>query len=157
MVMSGGTVQQSGPVLEVLNRPANEEVARIVGIETLQPGRVVGVSNGLATVAVGSATVLALSPATPAQQVLVAIRAEDVVLTEGPQSISSARNRLPGLVKTIHSELNMTCVELDCGFALKALVTRQAVEELRLEPGAAVVAWVKAPHVHLIHSSEQGT
>ena len=54
VVMSGGTVLQSGPVLEVFNRPANADVARIVRVETIQPGRVMSVSDGLATVAVGA-------------------------------------------------------------------------------------------------------
>lgn len=38
IVMSGGAVRQSGPMLEVFNRPADAEVAKIVGVETLQPG-----------------------------------------------------------------------------------------------------------------------
>jgi len=41
-------------------------------------------------------------------------------------------------------------VELDCGFALAALLTKQACEELALQPGVGVVALVKAPHIHLI-------
>jgi molybdate transport system ATP-binding protein len=41
---------------------------------------------------------------------------------------------------------------LDCGFPLKALITRQALEELQLQPGTRLTAWVKAPQVHLIAS-----
>jgi molybdopterin-binding protein len=33
---------------------------------------------------------------------------------------------------------------------LKALLTRQACDELALKAGAAVVALIKAPHIHLI-------
>jgi molybdate transport system ATP-binding protein len=41
-------------------------------------------------------------------------------------------------------------VELDCGFTLIALLTRQAGDEMGLKPGDRVVALVKAPHIHLI-------
>ena len=41
-------------------------------------------------------------------------------------------------------------IDLDCGFPLVAMLTRQACEELDLQPGARVVALVKAPQVHLI-------
>jgi molybdate transport system ATP-binding protein len=41
-------------------------------------------------------------------------------------------------------------VELDCGFTLTALLTKQACEELSLKSGNEVVALVKAPHIHLI-------
>jgi molybdate transport system ATP-binding protein len=150
VVMSGGTTVQSGLMLEVFNHPANAEVARIVGIETLQPGRVVAVSDGLATVEVGTARLFALPPAGPMGHVYVGIRAEDVVLTNSSESASSARNRLPAVVKSLHIDAPMVRVELDCGFPLRALITRQAVEELKLQAGVQITAWVKAPHVHVI-------
>jgi molybdopterin-binding protein len=39
---------------------------------------------------------------------------------------------------------------VDCGFALNALVTRPACDELHLAEGVEVVAAVKATAVHLI-------
>ncbi len=41
-------------------------------------------------------------------------------------------------------------VEVNCGFALSVLLTKQACEEMALKDGDRVVALVKAPHVHLI-------
>jgi molybdopterin-binding protein len=41
-------------------------------------------------------------------------------------------------------------VTVDCGFALTALVTRQAAQDLALQPGTPVTATVKASAVHLI-------
>jgi molybdate transport system ATP-binding protein len=150
VVMSGGTTVQNGPMLEVFNHPANAEVARIVGIETLQPGRIVAVSDGLATLEVGTAWLFALPPPGSNRHVYVGIRAEDVILTNTSESASSARNRLPAVVRSLHVAAPMVRVELDCGFPLRALITRQAVEELRLQAGTQITAWVKAPHVHLI-------
>jgi molybdate transport system ATP-binding protein len=150
VAMSGGRIQQSGPVLSVFNHPANAEVARIVGIQTLQPGRVVDVRDGLATVEVGTATLFGLALPRPCRDVLVGIRAEDVVLTAGVEKTTSARNRLPAVVESLHVEVPLVRVELDCGFPLRALITRQAVEELDLQLGTRLTALVKAPHVHLM-------
>jgi molybdate transport system ATP-binding protein len=150
VVMSAGQVQQSGPLLSVFNQPANPDVARIVGIETLQPGLLLEVNDGLATVRVGAAKIIALAPARELRDVLVCIRAEDVVLTRDTGEASSARNRFPATVESLHAGVPLMRVDLDCGFPLKALITRQAAEELRLQPGTRLAAWVKAPHVHLI-------
>jgi molybdate transport system ATP-binding protein len=150
VVMSGGTTVQSGPMLEVFNHPANADVARIVGIETVQPGRILDVSDGLATVEVGTARLFTLPPPGSIRHVYIGIRAEDVILTNTLESASSARNRLPAVVTSLQVNAPMVQVELDCGFPLRALITRQAVEELRLQAGTQITAWVKAPHVHVI-------
>jgi molybdopterin-binding protein len=62
----------------------------------------------------------------------------------------SARNHLPAVVKSLASEGPLMRVELDCGFLLAALLTKQACEELALQRGVKVVALVKAPHIQLI-------
>jgi molybdopterin-binding protein len=80
----------------------------------------------------------------------VCIQAEDVILLKGGDSPSSARNHLPAVVKSVTRDDRLMRVELDCGFALTALLTKQACEELALQPGNRVVALVKAPHIHLI-------
>ena len=48
-------------------------------------------------------------------------------------------------------------VELDCGFALVALITAQSARELELNPGDAMCAIVKATSVHVAaHSGDAG-
>ncbi len=42
----------------------------------------------------------------------------------------------------------MLRIQLDCGFPLSALLTRQACEELDLREGNLIAALVKAPNVH---------
>jgi molybdate transport system ATP-binding protein len=41
-------------------------------------------------------------------------------------------------------------VELNCGFNLAALITRQACDEMALKSGDRIMALVKAPNIHLI-------
>jgi molybdate transport system ATP-binding protein len=150
VVMSGGAVRQSGPVLDVFNRPLDAEVAHIVHMETLQPGRVVAVRDGLATVEVGTARIIALAPPSEVREVVVCVRGEDVIVQRGDGVVSSVRNRLAGRVVAVHPGSPLTRVELDVGFPLFALVTRPACEELGLHPGVIVTALIKAPAVHLI-------
>lgn len=152
VVLVNGKVAQIGRVEDVFNRPANLQVAGLVGVETVQPGRIVGSGNGLAQVAVGSAILSAFEPAFSSNsgEVFVCIRAEDVILMKGPDVPSSPRNHIPGMVRSIAREGPLMRVELDCGFPLNALLTKQACQELELSVSDAVIALVKAPHVHLI-------
>lgn len=152
VVMDQGRVLQQGPVREVFSRPANLAVARIVAVETVQPGRVVESADGLVTVAVGAVKPTALAAELPSRvsEVYVCIRAEDVILMPQEHSQSSARNCLPATIRVITREGPMMRIELDCGFALTALLTRQACEELSLKPGERLFALVKAPQIHVI-------
>src|SRR5207253_357257 len=91
--VSGGQQQRVA-----LARPAGLAVARIVGTETVQPGQIVAVVDGLATIQVGRAKVAAVAPATPEREVFVCIRGEDVALQRGEVGDTSPRNRLAGVV-----------------------------------------------------------
>ncbi len=152
-VIADGRLLQHGPVAEVFRRPANDAVARIVGVETVLPGRLLGGDGALAAVEVGGVRLHGLADQLPAgtEAVLVSIRAEDVMLVrDGDAAGTSARNRWRGTVTAVIDEGVLVRVELDCGFPLVARLTRQAAAELALVPGVSVTALVKAPSVHLI-------
>jgi molybdopterin-binding protein len=60
----------------------------------------------------------------------------------------SARNRFPGVVTSVEIEGVIALVEIEAGpHRVTAAVTRDAVEELRLEPGVKATAMVKATSV----------
>jgi molybdopterin-binding protein len=60
----------------------------------------------------------------------------------------SARNRFPGVVRSVEVDGVMALVELEAGpFRITAAVTRDAVEELGLGEGVEAVATVKATSV----------
>ena len=152
-VLSDGRLLQHGSVAEVFRQPANPEVARIVGVETVQPARVVEVRDGLATVVLGQVRLTALAADLPpdATTVLVSIRAEDVILLKDAGAVqTSARNRLTGTVRAIMAAGPTLRIELDCGFPLVAVLTRQSADELGLAVGDRLGALVKAPNIHLI-------
>jgi len=152
-VLCQGRIVQSGTGPEVINQPVNEFVAGFVGMETVLPGRVTAIGNGLCRVAVTGLEVEAAGAIGPSEEVLVCVRPEHVTLALHAATDSSARNRFPGTVTRIVPRGPFFKVELDCGFRLAALVTPRSVEELALAPGVAVVASFKATSVHLIHCS----
>lgn len=60
----------------------------------------------------------------------------------------SARNRLVGLVTRVVADGVMAQVEMQCGpHRIVSLMSREAAEELQLEPGSQAVAVVKATTV----------
>jgi molybdopterin-binding protein len=60
----------------------------------------------------------------------------------------SARNRFPGVVRSVEMDGVMALVELEAGpFRVTAAITRDAVEELGLAEGVAATATVKATSV----------
>ena len=151
VVFDEGRIRQSGPVEKVFSKPADLAVARIVGVDTVERARIVAVSDGLATVQIGPAQLVASAPAGLNWEVYVCIHAGDVILDKGaPLSQNSARNQLAGRVKALDREGEMVRVSLDCGFPLKALVTNQACQELVLREGEHVIALLKASAIHLV-------
>ena len=152
-VMSEGTILQVGVPQEVFSRPANESVAQIVGIETVVQGQVRDYAQGLATVQVNGIAMKALAVEGIGPSVYVCIRAEDVVLEQAGSGLTSARNHLAGRVVDILPQGLMVQVKIDCGFPLTAVITRGAVEDLRLAPGASVITAIKAGSVHLVSCS----
>ncbi len=78
------------------------------------------------------------------QRVSVRIRPEDVLICADPPGRVSARNVLAGHVAAIKPMGELATVTVNVGFALDALVTKRAVQELRLRRRAAVYAVIKA-------------
>jgi molybdopterin-binding protein len=66
----------------------------------------------------------------------------------------SARNRFPGVVKSVEQDGIMALVEIEAGpFLVTAAVTRDSIEELGLAPGVEAVATVKATSVMVSRES----
>jgi molybdate transport system ATP-binding protein len=150
-VLADGRFLQRGAVADVFNRPANLDVARLVGMDTVLSCEVVGSENGLATLAAGTVRLTAMADQLPEgnMHVHVCIRAEDVVLSPDMAGRTSSRNHLVGVIESMTSEGPLVRVDVECGFRLAALLTRQSCEELRLARGSNVTALVKVSQVHV--------
>jgi molybdate transport system ATP-binding protein len=152
IVMHDGRMIQHGPVDEVFSKPMSLDVADVLAVETIHPGEIVSVSEGIATVNVCGVILQALSGDLPPEtrEVFVCIRAEDVSLGAAGSQLSSARNRLDCVVTEWSREGPLVRVDLDCGFPLSALLTPQSSEELGLAAGSRAIASIKAPKIHLM-------
>lgn len=66
----------------------------------------------------------------------------------GPMTRESARNRFVGLVTRVVRDTVMAQVEMQCGpYRVVSLMSREAADELGLEPGVTAVASVKSTNV----------
>lgn len=151
-VMIDGAIRQTGPVREVFRHPTDARVAESVGVENILPAEIVGRERGLLTLAViafGGVRIQCVDNGETGAG-LACIRAEDIAVTREAHLESSARNRIPALVRSVTLEGPLARVELDCGFPLVALVTAQSAGELELRPGEKVCAVIKATSVHLV-------
>jgi molybdate transport system ATP-binding protein len=153
VVMSRGSVLQTGAPAEVFARPQHAEVAAAVGMETVAPGVVKERGNGSMTLQVGNAELVAVDPQDSQFNYFVCIRGENVTLETGRANQSSARNHLQGVVKEIVTAGTLWKVTVDVGTDIVALLTRQALEDMALREGSEVHAVFKASAVHLIGRS----
>ena len=76
------------------------------------------------------------------------LAAESALAEAFPASRASARNRLTGIVTKVTKDGVMAQVELQAGpFRIVSLMSREAADELGLEPGSLAAASVKATTV----------
>ncbi len=152
-VMSGGRILQVDVPERVFANPINEDVARFVGVETILPGLVRSVNEGLAAVEVPGWTLEVAAPLSPGERVLLCLRPEEITLFPGGASTaqSSARNQLRGRVIRHLPAGPIYRVTIDCGVLVVAAVTRQSWQQLGLADGVEVLASFKATAPHIIH------
>jgi len=122
--------------------PATVSQARFLGVQNLFPGtvgdewfesggmrlRVASELSGPAWAGVGS---------------------EEIIISLAPLA-SSARNVLPGTVVSLREKGKLVEVEVRAGPSFLVLVTRESVEELKLEPGAPVYLAIKTSSILVI-------
>jgi len=66
----------------------------------------------------------------------------------GATNRSSARNRMSGIVVSVDRDGVMAKVEMACGdYRIVSLMSREAADDLKLEPGVFATAVVKATNV----------
>ncbi len=143
IVLIQGKVVQAGKPEEIFAFPAHPAVARLIGHEALVEGTVVDQQNGLLKIAIAGQFLYALGHRFPGERVTVIFRPEEVILaTEKPAT--SVRNWFYATVTEIKHLDKLFLVHLDCGFKLKAYLTRPAIEELQVASGKKFWAGVKA-------------
>ncbi len=168
-VLLAGQLRQVGTPEAVFNAPADPDIASLVGVETVIPGKVTGLAPSSAETPGGDQLLLieagqfqfeAVGQVRPGRPVLLCLRPEAVALWTGnagvpmpldrPDGHSSIRNRLCGTIRQLTPQGPLMRVVIDCGFPVVALITRLSAQEMGLQPGQPVGASFKATAVHLI-------
>lgn len=115
-----------------------------------------GVSDDTLRRWIDSGRIIAVSDASGRQVIdgvdLAALAGELAAASErpapGPMVAASARNRFVGLVTRVLKDTVMAQVEIQSGpHRLVSLMSREAVDDLGLQPGVLAVATVKSTHV----------
>ncbi|MDP6822131.1 MAG: ABC transporter ATP-binding protein [Dehalococcoidia bacterium] len=153
-VMLDGKVEQIGDPDQVFTAPRTEEIASFVGVENVLAAKVIESNNGLTTASVGEGLVSLAGEYPTGEDLVLGISPEAVVI-EDPSDLgatTSVRNRIPGSVSRLFEMGAQARVVVECGFPLVSLVPGSSVVDLRLSPGAQVVASFKASAVHVIRS-----
>ena len=148
VVLEGGRVVGQGEVFEVLGRTLRGEVGEPFSTETLLRVKVVHLHEEGRWLkgSIGDQEVIlpfaALSPGTEAR---VTLAPDDVMLTRSVLQGVSARNQLRGTITRISGLHGRRLVHVKLGeeATLRAEVTQDALNELRLELNSDVVCVVK--------------
>jgi molybdopterin-binding protein len=148
-VLVNGQIVQFGSPKEIFSSPANEDVAKFVGMENIVEGTVQNNRDCLAEILVDSQVIEGISSCLPGGKVNIFIRPEDITLSLAKAS-SSARNTFQGKITGLIPNGPLVRVSLDCGFPLSALITRLSCDELQLEIGKTIFASFKATAIHVI-------
>jgi tungstate transport system ATP-binding protein len=145
VVLAGGRILQVGVPEEVFYRPASRAVAEFLRAGNLLPCEVLSAGDGRVTFHIGGFQLTIVSPLAAGRRALACIHPEEVQILPAPgagaqeATVVAVTDRGPTLR-----------VDLDCGFPLRALVTRRAARELSLRPGTLVGVALAPASVHLI-------
>jgi len=148
-VLLNGRVSQVGTAHAIFYQPSSREVARLVGVDNVLTGTVISVNDALASVDVEGNPIAALTTCNPGTRVLLFLRPEDITLSPPAISRTSARNVLAGTITRVVQQGPMVRVQIDCGFPLTAVVTRQSCEELAVAPKKPITVSFKASALHV--------
>ncbi len=144
-IMRNGEIIQTGTPEEVFRKPQTQFVAEFVGMENIFRGEIVMDKVGK-YVQVGS---LKLRAVTNLQgKVRAGIRCEDIIIAD-EKPLSSAQNTIPACIVDMIPRGHFCKLILDAGITLTVIVTRQAIEEMKLEPEKNVWAVFKTTAVHV--------
>ncbi len=157
LLLRDGRVEAEGPPASLLGAAARAGEADQAGIENLWPGQVEAhdPEGGVTRVRTASGLEVAVSLAAdrpPGASVTLAVRAEDVLVSEAAVVGLSARNMYAARVAALEAtgvDVTLRCA-LEAGGELLARITPAAVSALSLSPGRAVWLAVKSHSIRLL-------
>jgi molybdate transport system ATP-binding protein len=154
-----GRIVGSGEPVEIFGGAVVASVARLTGVENIFEAIVLhrNVAAGTMTVRVqdksGACELdIPLGKETDGNNVIVAIRAGDILLATEELRSTSARNMLCGRITAIEDRGAHSIVRIESGVAWAVSITRQAVAELGLSHGRVIWLAIKTHSCYLLDS-----
>jgi len=141
-----GRIVQVGRPEEIFRRPANEFVARFVGVRNIFRGQAHPAEEGYKLVSIGEVEIAAVTGLEG--PVHASIRPEDIVLSREPLR-SSARNVFQGRIVDISDRGTIAYITVRIPPDFICLITRRSLEEMGLREGVEVHIAFKASAVHV--------
>jgi len=150
-IMMDGRIVQVGTPSEIFSRPSSMDIADFVKVENIWKARVNECTHDTLTLDLYGYEVRMARPEQfdcTEREVRLLIRPEDIVVGSGART--SARNRFHGVITAVEQRGFYHVVRIDCGFPVVTVVTKNSVEELRLEVGASVDIFFKTTALHVV-------
>ena len=146
-VTRDGRIVQFGTPEEVFSRPGDEFIASFVGTNLLR-GRVEGLHDGLTAVRVGNVILYTADDADG--EATLSLRPEEIILAREPGECS-AQNVVPVEIAEMERRGQLVWLSLvSDGLSLRAVVTPNAVELLKIRPGERFYALFKASTLRVV-------
>jgi molybdate transport system ATP-binding protein len=159
LVLSGGTVVSSGRPSRVLLDPAVGGLLRDEPVENLLDGTVLEPGGGGASgrVRVGNADIVTPpSDRAPDAPVIMALGAEEIILSTGEPSGLSARNAIAGLITELEPVGGLVYASVDIGVPVLVALTPGGVDALSLERGQHAYLVFKTSSIKLLDAAPVG-
>lgn len=158
LVLEAGCIVADGTPHEVMTAPIHETVAQLIGFENIFDAVVDAVhpARGTMTCRVAGEEGGVLVLETPlvrggvGSALRVGIRAGDILLATAPPIGLSARNVIPGRIKSLEQRDVIVSVRVKCRVDMEAHLTLAARDSLQLEPGKEVWLVIKTHSCHLM-------
>jgi molybdate transport system ATP-binding protein len=141
-----GRIVQVGTPEEIFRRPANEFVARFVGVRNIFRGQARTAEDGYKLVSLNGVELAAVTELEGS--VHASVRPEDIVLSREP-FLSSARNAFGGQIVDISDRGTIVYVTVRIPPDFICMITRRSLEEMELREGIGVHIAFKASAVHV--------
>jgi molybdopterin-binding protein len=131
---------------EIFRRPANEFVARFVGVRNIFRGETHPAEDGYKLVSLDGLSIAVVTELEGPSH--ASIRPEEIVLSREPL-LSSARNVFRGRIVAISDRGAIVYVTVRIPPDFVCMITRRSLEEMELREGMGVYIAFKASAVHV--------
>ena len=157
-LLTDGEITASGEPHQLLTAPAALPIAQLTGVENILSLPIASSDkvSGITALQIGSQRIVV--PYTGearlqsmSQDVPIAIRAEDILISLEPNLPISARNILKGTLREMHRAGDRTLLTIDVeGHPLSVKITHDAREQLQLREGMSCYCVIKANAINLL-------